>query len=817
VRSKLLSGIVIACFLVLIVVFLPAQMLAADAEPGVNSNPTYVALHNIRIGTEALSVNNFELRRDRGIFRFASGTFFFVAPVEGKVTGAVFVGDGRFILEPGNIAEQHSISILTKSPSVDESFEVAVFRFTDGSYDEIKKSGTSATGGDSGRAARELSDNLEMLRKDHLERYNLSARILQDVLATPASGMFYAFIQGKKFEKKELFAVDPQGVTACGIQPEEVCFATLSEMKYGIWYAGHLASEHGQATGTQENASIDVQKQVIDVEIEKSGNLHGKATTTITARRPLRVVPLNLFRNLHVQSVADAAGQSLAFAKEDLAWDDTVGDDADNFNVILPKVLAVGDSFTFTTTYGGKEAVRNEGGGNYFPVARDDWYPSPRMGDFSDFDITLRVPKGMKVAATGALVREGNENGEYVSEWRSEVPISVGGFSFGKFKTMEAKAVGGITVQSFANEQPPDWVAGLKHAAEDGAPEMSLGSMDTTSMMKKPLAEGQIAIEIYTDYFGPISFKHVALTQQMACNFGQAWPELVWLPICAYFDTTVRHQLGVDDVRQPYWNVVASHEVAHEWWGHTVGWASYRDQWMSEGFAQLSASIFVQAVYSKDPDQYLRFWKSLQEGLLWKNRFGYRPIDIGPVTMGMRLDNAKSGSAYTELIYGKGAFILHMLRRMMWDRKTGDQQFQAMMQDFLKTYHDRPASTEDFKAIAEKHMPPAVDLDGNHKLDWFFNEFVYGTELPKYDFSYDIGKDEKGGVVLSIKLKQSNVSDQFKMRVPVFVELANGKVIELGSAKVVGNTTLEQKIPVGNIDTPKKMMVNYYYDVLSGE
>ena len=38
-----------------------------------------------------------------------------------------------------------------------------------------------------------------------------------------------------------------------------------------------------------------------------------------------------------------------------------------------------------------------------------------------------------------------------------------------------------------------------------------------------------------------------------------------------------------------------AHEVAHEWWGHRVGWTSYRDQWLSEGFAEYSAVLYMQA------------------------------------------------------------------------------------------------------------------------------------------------------------------------------------------------------------------------------
>jgi hypothetical protein len=60
------------------------------------------------------------------------------------------------------------------------------------------------------------------------------------------------------------------------------------------------------------------------------------------------------------------------------------------------------------------------------------------------------------------------------------------------------------------------------------------------------------------------------MTQQTACTFGQSWPELVFVPLCSYFDTTVRSQLGLGDNRG-YWKTVVPHEVVHQWWGHAVG------------------------------------------------------------------------------------------------------------------------------------------------------------------------------------------------------------------------------------------------------
>jgi hypothetical protein len=85
------------------------------------------------------------------------------------------------------------------------------------------------------------------------------------------------------------------------------------------------------------------------------------------------------------------------------------------------------------------------------------------------------------------------------------------------------------------------------------------------------LLEGDAAVQIYTDYFGPLPFDHVSLTQQTACNYGQSWPMLVYLPICYFWDDTIQHQLGLLDSDPTYWKVVTAHEVAHQWWGQTVG------------------------------------------------------------------------------------------------------------------------------------------------------------------------------------------------------------------------------------------------------
>src|SRR5206468_11375159 len=97
----------------------PAMEAATPLVP--NSDPTYQQLRNLSLGSEAVSVNNVNLRRDAATFHLRSGTVCFVAPVQGKVTGAVFVGDGNMILDPRQASERASLKLLTKEADCSEN------------------------------------------------------------------------------------------------------------------------------------------------------------------------------------------------------------------------------------------------------------------------------------------------------------------------------------------------------------------------------------------------------------------------------------------------------------------------------------------------------------------------------------------------------------------------------------------------------------------------------------------------------------------------------------------------------------------------
>ena len=102
-------------------------------------------------------------------------------------------------------------------------------------------------------------------------------------------------------------------------------------------------------------------------------------------------------------------------------------------------------------------------------------------------------------------------------------------------------------------------------------------------------------------------------------------------------------------------------------------------------------------------------------------------------------------------------------------------------------------------------------------MDWFFDEYVYGTDLPTYHFEGD-ATPSGDGWKLHFKLVQSNVDAKFANVVPIYLEMADGKIMRLGSVAIHGPTTVEQTVQLPKFPSAiKKVEINHFYDVLCTE
>ena len=64
----------------------------------------------------------------------------FLHPVEGRVTGAVFFGEGELLLIPPDPVEKGSLARFTGVPLLNEKFSSALFRFTDDTHERLLES-----------------------------------------------------------------------------------------------------------------------------------------------------------------------------------------------------------------------------------------------------------------------------------------------------------------------------------------------------------------------------------------------------------------------------------------------------------------------------------------------------------------------------------------------------------------------------------------------------------------------------------------------------------------------------------------------------
>jgi hypothetical protein len=787
-----------------------SPLLFAGLMPAATPDPVYTALRQAPLVDQML-VENLTIKREGGVLTLKSGSLGFTAPTLDRNTVAVFSGEGEFVFAAKAATEKEYYKSITGQETVREAFDRALFTFTDQTGKELRAQGKLSPA--EAKLNEILSDYRKRLRnrsdtaKPGLEGVlnsesgdNIEADILADLYNASQPGFFNAWLHGRKHSDLRFF-VRPRGAAQFLPSPEEVAVMNLDAgaAEDAIWYLGHLESEiaANKASSNEDKRTVRADSYKIDTEI--AGNDHITATAELhftAVNAGDRVVKFELLPNLRVTKVT-AEGQEVAFIQEDRHEDPV-------FYVVLPKALEAGKQYALTMEYSGDKVVRKVGGGNFSVGARTSWYPS--VNSFQDhalYDLTFKVPKRYTLVGVGKLVKEWKEKDSSCSEWTSEAPLAVAGFNYGEFvKKSLTDPKTGLVVEGYAASTVPDY---LKEAAGESA-----GAMSPTRLNDRVMSEAQASAQIFSMYFGKSEFSRIAVSQQPAFNFGQSWPTLVYLPLSAYLDGTQRHNLGFGLGMSKFVDEVTSHEVSHQWWGHMVGWKSYRDQWLSEGFADFSASLYLQFTEPK-LDAYLKYWRDHRENIMAKNEYGRRPNDAGPIWLGQRLDSFKNDNAYAALVYNKGGYVLHMLRQLMYDAKDGDKYFIETMQDFVKQYLNKSASTEDFKKVVEQHMRPSMNAGGNGKMDWFFNEWVYGTTIPRYKLDYTLEAQADGKCLLKGTLAQSEVPADFVMAVPIYADF-DGQIARLGAARLVGSSSVPINVMLPK--KPKKAMINARYDVL---
>ena len=275
---------------------------------------------------------------------------------------------------------------------------------------------------------------------------------------------------------------------------------------------------------------------------------------------------------------------------------------------------------------------------------------------------------------------------------------------------------------------------------------------------------------------------------------GEAFPGLIHLSWATFQSMDTRG----------YNEIFRAHEVAHQWWGIGVDFKTYHDQWISEGFAQYSGIWYMQLIL-QDNEKFFRILTEWRDQIMKNRNFLFGSgREAGPIWLGYRTSSSSNRGDYDLIIYKKGAWVLHMLRNMLIDLKTmNEDRFTNLIRDFYTTYRDKNASTQDFQKMVEKH----VGMD----MEWFFKQWVYGTDIPTYKFAYKSEKTSEGKYKVTCQVEQLDVADDFQMIVPLHIEFVEGQFVKV---------KIFVRGPLSNIELPllpykpKKIVFNDLESVL---
>ncbi len=781
----------------------------------------YRQLRSVGLDPERVfDVRDAALDRSGVHLSFNEGTLAFTHSVEGRITGAVFEGEGEVLLIPYDRAERGSLALHVGSPVLTEKFSTAYLRFNDDTYQEL----------------------LPWLRRtqgtpEFLSRWNPVAaslaeadalRLLVGFLnfprnADPAGGggeapdrMLHARLSGERLGTFDvrvdaLFAEDVSVTQP--VYEEGVLFNNIWTM-----YSSRTRPRAGQArsmdTAYAPEHSVRIAGYSIRAQVTPPEDLEAEATVTLQAGEAgFRVLLFELSRYLQVQSVT-AEGEALEFIQNPALQGSELSRRGNDFvAVAFPKPLEPGRSLQVRFTYGGK-VLSDAGGGLLYVGARGTWFPNRGMA-MADFELEFRHPADWTLVATGKRVAQVKEGADLVSRWVSERPMPVAGFNLGRYagaatttqntliETYAARGVESTFPRStlMMIPRPNPRVAGTpRFTPSPVRPDPARNAQGVAERAAR-------TIEFLSDRIGPFPYGQLALTQMPGRN-SQGWPGLVFLSSYAFLSPEERMQARLETHDTIiYENLMQAHETAHQWWGDLILWRSYRDQWLVEALSNYCALLELE---TRQPEAFQTMLEYYRKELERKPASGRPYREAGPVTLGQRLSLSHFPEGYDAIAYGRGTWLFHMLRHLLRDETSAgparsraaasaaDQQFFRVLRELRTRHENKDISTRDVLQAFEDALPPSAQFDGRKSLDWFYEEWVNGTAVPRFELADVRLAPRAARSVASGKILLKDAPDTMVAPMPIYAVVGRGKPVFAGRVFADGpQTEFRINVPAG--------------------
>ncbi len=692
-------------------------------------------LFNINSTGEVAEVNSeITLTKDVATFKLLEGKLYPLNYFNGTPYALVFIGKGEFdFTPPGNI-EKKQLFRFFDTENYSMEFKELFLLFDDDTYEQLTQS-LSVQKIKTASIERNISNFLRILKNEDDES---CSAFIRSILMEGKNGFFYSQIQESNLQPV-FFQIDP-------FEIEEVSFMkgiyvmtknyreliNLFPAKYEtLSYYSHIKPN---------KYFLDLISYNINSTI--ASNLDFSAICKIDFKaieNNQEWITFYLYNELEVDSVKWEDNSNAKYVKRE---------DCSELWIKCANEYLDGNQHSMSIYYHGDLLVKDalgwiELGSSIY------WYPRYDNKEKSTFLLTFHTSSDYQLVSIGDLESKTINEDTVITTWRCSTPSRNVSFNIGNFEEYEVKKEKIPVVNVYISEYGHQYASSYLR---------SLGILSLNDASEYIAQDISNSVILFDNIFGSLDLKSLSVTE-IPYLHGEAFPGLIHLS----WSTVVQSNFEGED------EVFRAHEAAHQWWGIGVDFETYHDQWLSEGFAEYSGLWYLQTAKNDNA----LFFAMLNE---WKDQiinvreylFGSGQ-EAGPVWLGYRTSSSNTTGDYDLIIYKKGAWIIHMLRAMLLDLSTmNEDKMKNLMHDYYETYKNKSASTADFKKIVEKHF--------GEDMSWFFNQYVYGTDIPLYKVAYKTKKTGDGKTELSLRIRQERVQEDFKMYVPVKLILEGEKV-----------------------------------------
>ncbi|UCD93696.1 MAG: hypothetical protein JSU69_07960 [Candidatus Zixiibacteriota bacterium] len=658
-----------------------------------------------------IKIESMEIQLPSATLTFGAGELYFTGHFRDRPTAAFFVGSGEFVYRPPNETESQQVRRFYKSDSIHVAFDQVYMAFPWNSrvFDPLDTAGQA----ENPSYKIKVSFNLSRSLPDRMFKYNLPFHLYKEGMEGQTDFIWVDVI--KVMYNHTVYVYDPY-------EREQVSvFKHASNFK-----RPQVVSAAGDSLyrrGREFTPEFDLFRYDIDVDISTYSK------SSIICRMLLNVgsdstryASFVLPPEYRIDSVR---GDVTQFIKDK---------DRPELMVEFSEYFHAGDTIEVEVFY------RTNLFRHYmnYGVVHENlifWYPGPGRRQLSEYHMRYAIDRDYDFISVGDMVSDTVIEGRRVLEYQSPRPIAYVSFNYGLFDSVTVENSGiPITVYSLSKLH--------------GSP--IFGRRDPGEVTDD--IAGSFAF--YSDNIAPYPFRRLDVAA-MSVGFGQGSPGVVHMSE----STFGRGEKGVDDKFR-------AHEVAHQWWGHLVSPATYRDVWLSEGLAEYSAMMYIQAEKKQNDvfRQVLKDWKKkiTRSGKLRGEKSeGFR---AGAIILGQRLRSELSPGDYEAIIYCKAAYLLHMLRFELEEVQNKPREFVRLLSHFARKYSGRPVTTEDFVGVASQYL--------GDRAGQFFDQWLYGWRVPK--IKSKAHKKDDGSAEISIDV--SEIGEDFVTPYPVMIIMTDNSI-----------------------------------------